>query len=153
MNKNFVLINDQIARNAAEYLAGLPTDGTMEVSFHEVKKDKTMKQLGALFGLWIKYLASQGESEAVIHEELKNGFLARIYITDPQNEAQEQWVELLAIYQESGDQDKLEKHIKRISLGWATLPQMKEYMAVIEQHYQAIGQPLPIPDKYWKHFA
>lgn len=153
LKQTFVLINDHVAGNAAEYLAGLPRDGSMEVICREISKDKTLKQLAAIFGLWIKYLASKGESEAVIHDFLKARFLARIYITDPQNDAQEAWVELLAVYQESGDQAKLERHAKRISLSWSSIAQTKEYMRAIEQHYQAIGEPLPIPDRYWKHFA
>ena len=88
---------------------------------------------------------------------LKAKFLARIYVTEPKTLEQENWCELLAIYQETQQQDKLIKHAKRISLSWATLKQMKEYMNAIENHYQAIdengnfinGGPLPIID----HFA
>ena len=150
----FVLIDEQRATNAARYLADLPVDGTMEVQFREVKKDKTLKQLGAVFGLWIKYLAENlGESEDSIHRMLKARFLARIYIIDPMTEAQEQWVELLAFYQDAGEAVKLKKHARRISLSWAKLKQMKAYMEAIESHYQAEGMPLPIPDKYWKHVA
>ena len=76
---------------------------------------------------------------------------------EPKTPEQEAWCELLAIYQESGQQDKLKKHAKRISLSWSTMKQMKAYMEAIENHYQAIdengnfinGGPLPIID----HFA
>ena len=150
MSKRFVIINQEVADNAERYLWDLPVDGSYEVTFSEVNKDKTLKQLGALFGNWVKYLADDlGESEDYIHRMLKAKFLARIYVTEPMTPEQEAWVELLAVYQETNQQDKLKKHAKRISLGWATLPQMKEYMRVIESHYQSVGKPLPVIDKYW----
>ena len=148
--KVFLLLNQAISDNCETYLWGLPVDGTYEVIFREVETAKTLKQLGALFGLWVKYAADKyGESEDYFHRMLKANFLARIYVMDQKNESQEQWVELLAIYQESNQQEKLLKHAKRISLSWATLPQMKEYMKAIEQHYQSIGEPLPLIDSYW----
>ena len=151
MNKTFLLINQDVANNAETHLWSVPVDGTYEVIFREVEKDKTIKQLGALFAVWVKYLANKdGESEDYIHRMLKAKFLARIYIMEPKTPEQESWVELLAIYQETGRQETLLKHAKRISLSWATLPQMKEYMNAMEQHYQSIGEPLPVIDKDYK---
>ena len=145
----FLLINQSIADNAEKFLWDLPVDGTWEIIFREVDHDKTLKQLGALFGVWSRYLSNKdGESVDYVHRMLKAKFLARIYITEPKTPEQESWVELLAVYQETGQQDKLLKHAKRISLSWSTLPQMKEYMNAIVQHYQSIGEPLPIIDKY-----
>ena len=150
MSDKFVLISDTVLDNAIACIQSKPLDGSWQITVTEVKADKTKKQLAALFGLWVKYLAEKdGESEQVIHKQLKNWFLARIYITEPMSEEQEQWVELMAFY--SGT-IKLEKHSERISLGWANRDQTVEYMKAIEQHFQAIGEPLPIPDKYWKHF-
>ena len=147
----FVLIDFQRLKNAEAYLNQLPLDGSCEVVFQEVKKDKTLKQLGAVFGVWVKFLANElAESEDYIHRMLKAKFLARIYAIDPMTKDQEQWVELLAIYQEFGATEKLQRHAKRISLSWAKLKQMKDYMNAIEQHYQAEGVPLPVIDKYWK---
>ena len=149
LNKTFILLNQDIANNAESHLWELPVDGTYEAIFKEVDKDKTLKQLGALFGSWVKFLSNDlGESEDYVHRMLKARFLARIYVTDPKTPEQEAWVELLAVYQESQQQDKLTKHAKRISLKWTTLKQMKEYMRVIENHY-AESKPLPEIDKYW----
>ncbi len=148
----FILMDWQRLKNAVAYLNKMPLDGSCEVVFQEVKKDKTLKQLGAVFGVWVKYLANElAESEDYIHRMLKAKFLARIYVIEPMTEAQDQWVELLAIYQEFGATKKLERHAKRISLSWAKLKQMKSYMSAIESHYQAEGIPLPVLDKYWKH--
>ena len=149
--KYFLLINQDVADNAETYLWDIPVDGTYEIIFREVEKDKTLKQLGALFGLWSTYLSKKdGESVDYIHRMLKAKFLARIYITDPKTPEQEAWVELLAVYQVTKRNELVLKHAKRISLSWATLPQMKEYMNAIEEHYQSIGQPLPIIDKHYK---
>ena len=151
MNKTFLLINQSVANNAETHLWSVPVDGTYEVIFRQVEHHKTIKQLGGLFAVWVKYLANKdGESEDYIHRMLKAKFLARIYIMEPKTPEQENWCELLAVYQETGQQDKLLKHAKRISLSWSTLPQMKEYMKVMEQHYQSIGEPLPIIDKFYK---
>ena len=147
----FLLTNQSVADNAERFLWECQLDGTWEVIYRQVEHHKTLKQLGALFGLWATYVSNKdGESVDYVHRMLKAKFLARIYITEPKTPEQESWVELLAIYQETNRQYALIKHAKRISLSWATLPQMKEYMNSIEQHYQSIGEPLPIIDKYYK---
>ncbi len=147
--KLFVILNADIRRNAANYLSELPCNGDYEVLFRKVSVDKTLKQLGGLFANWIKFIANRdGESEDYVHRMLKASFLARIYISEPLTPEQECWVELLAHYQQINEQDKLLKHAKRISMKWARLKQMKAYMDAIEQHYQSIGEPLPLMDKY-----
>jgi len=107
---------------------------------------KTMAQLGGLFGVWIKEIAEfEGESTKKVHEDLKLAFLPRIYITCPIGSLQNQWVELLLIYQERGDMEKFTEHTKRISLAWAKVSQMTEYMNNIRDHYATLGlilQPL-----------
>ena len=151
MNKTFLLINQDVANNAETHLWSIPVDGTYEVIFREVEREKTLKQLGALFGLWATYIANKdGESVDYIHRMLKAKFLARIYITEPKTPEQEAWTELLAIYQGTNRNKTLLKHAKRISLSWATLKQMREYLNSIEQHYQSIGEPLPIIDRFYK---
>ena len=146
-----MLINQQVADNAERFLWECPLDGTWELIYREVEHEKTLKQLHALFGVWTTYLSNKdGESVDYVHHMLKAKFLARIYITEPKTPEQENWVELLAIYQETQQQEKLLKHAKRISLSWATLKQMKLYMNAIEQHYMAIGEPLPVINKYYK---
>jgi len=150
--ERYVLSHPGALQRAITEIRSHELDGTYEVIVRKIAIAKTMAQLGGLFGCWIKYLAENGESEEYLHRMLKARFLARIYITEPQTALQEQWVELLAIYQESGQQDKLERHAKRISLSWATLDQMKKYMNAVEVHYQAIGEPLPILDKFRKYY-
>lgn len=108
-----------------------------------VASSKTMAQLGGLFGVWITEISQfTGESEKKIHADLKDWFLARIYVSNPIGNEQKQWVELLAFYQEKGDMVKLEEHAKRISLSWAKVSQMRQYMDAIHNHFAAEGLPL-----------
>jgi hypothetical protein len=145
----FRLAHEAALKNCLNVIAQAPLDGSIEVVIRPAGQGKTMAQLGGLFASWVKYIADEaGESEDYIHRMLKARFLARIYAEDQQNALQEQWVELLAHYQETGQQEKLYKHAKRISLSWATKSQMSRYMEAIEHHYQAEGLPLPILDKF-----
>ena len=114
-----------------------------EVIIRECNKGKTLKQLGGVFAGWVKYVGDQGYSEARVHARWKREFLENIYKLEPMTVEQEVWVELDAFLQESGDVERHTINRKRISLSWCKLPQMKSYMNAIEQHYQAIGDPLP----------
>jgi len=151
-SSRYVLSHSGSLQRAITDIRSHDLNGTYEVILRKIAVAKTLAQLGGLFGCWIKHLAEQGESEDYLHRMLKAKFLARIYVTSPQTPLQEQWVELLAIYQETRQHDKLEQHAKRISLSWATLNQMKAYMNAIESHYQSIGEPLPILDKFRKYY-
>lgn len=147
----YQLIDELRRRNCINALLEVPVGEGYEVTIRKVEHDKTLKQLGALFGLWVKEEAERtGESRHYIHRKWKAQFLARIYAVKPMTPEQECWVELLAVYQQGGDRAKFERHAKRISLSWAKLPQMKEYMAAIEEHYQSEGRPLSVPDPEWK---
>ncbi len=155
----FQLSHQSALKNCITAIRNRPVDGTTEVIVRHIKQGKTMAQLGGLFAVWVEYLADQGESVDYIHRMLKAKFLAWIYIQDHvDSEAKsypteiDAWCELLAIYQESGQRDKLIKHSARISLSWANLSQMKRYMNSIESHYQSIGEPLPILDKFHKYY-
>lgn len=139
---------------ALQQLSKTPLGEGYECVIRKSRKSKTLQQLSAIFGVWEKYISEQtGESIADIHAYLKDTFLARIYITDPQGAAQEQWVDLLAAYQEKGLTKKVEEHAKRISLSWATVRQTSEFMNEVEQHYMTAGMPLPIISKDWRRYA
>ena len=150
----YVFSHDAAKYSAIHDMTTTPTTGEWEWIKRPAHTSKTLAQLGGLFGCWIKYLSKElGESEDYLHRRLKAQFLARIYVTEPANAAQEQWVELLAIYQEKGEIDKLERHAKRISLSWANINQTREYMNAIEHHYQCGDHPLPILDKFRRAYA
>ncbi len=140
-----------VRNNLINVINDLDLNIDWEVKISKLQKDKTRKQLGALFGLWIKEEADRmGESEDCIHHKWKNMFLARIYTIEPMSPEQEMWVDLLAYFSDLGEYSKLQTHATRISLSWAKLPQVKEYMKAIEQHFMAEGRPLTVPDPYYK---
>jgi len=129
-------------------------DGSVEVVVRNARVSKTLAQLNSIFGVWLKYLSEvSGHSEADLHARLKQMFLARIYSIEPIGDYQEQWVDLLAFYQESGNTKKMLNHAARISLSWANIKQTTEYMKAVEQHYMGSDTPLPVLDsdrKYYK---
>ena len=78
-----------------------PDDGSIEVVIKPVEKDKTLKQLGALFGLWVNEEAERmGESVDAVHVKWKNMFLARIYGIEQKTVEQEMWVDQLVLLME-----------------------------------------------------
>jgi len=141
--------------SCVDFIARLEQDSSVEVIVRNAQTGKTLSQLGGIFGVWVKYIADEinqdGDTDYV-ERMLKAKFLARIYVEEPITPEQENWVELLAIYQMNNEQDKLIKHAKRISLSWANLAQTKTWMDTIETYYQGIGHPLPVLDKEWKRW-
>lgn len=149
--QRFVLWSNEIASSAIKAIKYRDTNGDWEVTISPVEKDKTIKQLGALFGLWIKEESQRmGESEQYVHAKWKAGFLARIYFIEPKGAIQEMWVDHFVVMKEVNNTEKFEQHSRRISLSWANLEQTKQYMAAIEEHYQAEGLPLTVPDRHYK---
>ena len=151
--KVFTLSHDKAKGNALAFISTQPTDGTVEVLIRNASEGKTLQQIRAIRGVVEREIAeTYGHSIDETHDWIKDRFLARIYCTEPLDEAQEQWVELLAIYQESGDSEKLERHAKRISMKWMKLKQAKQMMDDVFAHFQSIGQPLREPDKNWRDY-
>ena len=55
LDQTFVLWSEAVKSNAISFIFPLPVDGEFEVVIRTIKRDKTAKQLGALFGLWKTY--------------------------------------------------------------------------------------------------
>ena len=152
-SKKFTLISREVMCNCVDFIARQEWNGKVEVIIRNAQTGKTLAQLGGIFGSWVKYIAdeiNQDGNTDYVERMLKAKFLARIYCEEPMTPEQENWVELLAVYQMANEQEKLLKHAKRISLSWATLSQTKRYMNAIEEHYQGSGHPLPVLDMEWK---
>lgn len=151
VKKIYVIWSNEILDRCISDIRCCGVDGAYEISIKKVSTDKTLKQLGALFGLWIKEESSRmGESEAYVHAKWKAWFLARIYFIDQLSVEQEMWVDYFFVLKEKGDTEQFNRHSKRISLAWCKLEQMNQYMVAIEQHYMAEGRPLTIPDKHYR---
>ncbi len=153
-NKKYIIWSHEILARCIVDIKCRGVDGQYEVSISKVSSEKTLKQLGALFGLWVKEEASRmGEGEQYVHSKWKAWFLARIYFIDPKSSEQEMWVEYFNVLAKSNDRGQFERHSRRISLSWAKLTQVSDYMKAIEEHYQAEGRPLSIPDRHYKMWS
>lgn len=116
-----------------------------------LSRGKSLPQLGLVFGIWQKEVSEHfGESVVDLRKQWKKDFLVPIYMSyqaGPFKAVQEQWLELMFMYQEAGDEEKLIKQRNRISLKWASVTQMSDYMTSIKNHYAAHGFILTEPSK------
>ena len=147
--KVFTLAHKQASDSCAAFIQSIEPDGKTEVVVRDAKVSKTLKQLGALFGVWIRYISDQtGYTEKETHKHLKKTFLARIYTEDTRGEEQEAWVDMMVHLTEKKDWETIRIHFKALSLRWALCGQMREYMDQIQNYYIGHGMPLPIPDQF-----
>jgi len=129
-------------------LVNLDLHGKYEVCIRNETAGKTLRQLRGTFGHILKQVSDQtGEDVDYLHRKMKSKFLSHIYVEDPIGSFQEQWCELLAIYMDSGEQDKFERHAKRISLEWVTKSQMKRYMEEVINYWRNNGLSVSEPDR------
>lgn len=150
----------------ASLMEQLDIDKVYEVSIQEYKGSKTLLQLNTLFGLWFDYLHKElGVSIKDIHRDMKAAYLVHIYVNaqeGKQSYLQTMWVNELA---RIGDlmlspdpvialqaQADLITHMENLSLKWASISQMREYMDKVYWHYANAGYPPPIPDKFYKYY-
>lgn len=136
-----------VARNVTELIEALGkvksfckrTGYPIEIKANKASS-KRMAQLGGMFGVWIKEISQEtGESQNDIHARLKKDFLMPVYFANPVGNDQDTWVELAAHYQTIGDQEKLVRHLKRISLVWARVTQMSDYMNAVWEECTSNG--------------
>jgi len=151
--KTFRMVHNEAKEHCIHFINDLLADGSKEVVVRDAHTTKTLQQLGTLFGLWTTYITDQtGYTKDELHKEWKASFLRGIYIAEPIGDMQEMWVENLYALQEKQEWKKLHIHAKRISLSWATIKQMKQYMNEIQAYYIQHGYPLPIPDQFHRWY-
>ena len=155
----FSFATEESRAHCLEMIGRLDIGGEMEVVIRKKSESKTIQQLGALFGLWIRYLVENTGYEAQeLHRWHKRKFLEPIYRREPLNDSQTAWLESILYWIEKGGgydeySDIVNRRRKMISLAWATKEQMSEYMSAIEAYYISQEMPLPIPGEYeavWK---
>jgi len=145
----FHATDQRTIENAVAYIRGLQFNEGIEIRIGKAERGKTLQQLGALFGVWVRYIVEQtGYTENEIHRDLKRMFLARIYAEEPRGNAQKAWVKLLMHLQEIEDWEGVRLHGDTISLAWAKVEQMRQYMDAIQQYYIGNGMPLPVPYQF-----
>lgn len=164
-------LNNQTSLNAAHrQLDQMPMDGSVEFVLRNAQRARTLQQLGALFGVWIKELLEQceGWDERQMHRWLKEQHLVNIYANEPVGDWQEQWAELYWFYMSMCDPQmtmsendrkhyvtKLAIHIQRISIAdvtGITHQQMGEYMDKVYKWGINQGFKLSEPNKFYKEY-
>ncbi len=167
MNRTIKLHSQKQADYASKLINEcLDQDELWCVDIKKYKEAKTMQQLRALFGTWYSYLSETlGETKDDLHRVHKfgrhgeGGWLLKIYTENPQNDMQKMWVEnrdnLIEKFNNDNQKwiNKLFEHEKRLSLSWATIDQMREYMNLIEHYYMNAGYPLPILEKFKRWYT
>lgn len=134
-------------------------DNDLKLHIVEIKpyvKEKTLSQLGGLFGVWFKYLSEQtGYELTELHRIYKEKFLEDIYLESPANDIQKMWADGVLLWNQIfsnhptvNNKQKLIEHKERISLSWANVKQMREYMNLIDRYCIDNGISLPILEKY-----
>jgi len=150
-NRTFTLTEDnreKVMPIIGNYLRSLDLHEPKQLCINNKPKNKTLEQLGALFGVWVKHIVEQtGYSTSEVHENLKGMFLCRIYCQEPRQGVQQHWVDMLLHLQETNDIKGMHIHAKLISLKWSSVKQMRQYMDEIQQYYIGHGMPLPSIEK------
>ena len=150
----------------ASLMEQLDTDKVYEVSIQEYKGSKTLLQLNTLFGLWFDYMHKElGISIKDLHRDMKATYLVHIYVNaqeGKQSYLQIMWVNELArigdlllspdpVIALQAEADML-THMENLSLSWASISQMRQYMEKVYWHFANEGYPPPIPDKFYKYY-
>ena len=162
-------------------LSALPRSKSYEIVLRPKLKDKTKKQLGAMFGVWYPYildkksehdvlfykkLAKEMEGEASaevgLRIQLKSLYLVPVVLARQSCSKQFVWCQALTDIGEllrSDDPitiklgEKLSrKHIYSLSAGDLDVKQMTDYMRNVEEGLWVEGINVPIPDKMWNVF-
>jgi hypothetical protein len=151
----FVMVHDAAKANMLQTVSKLVVDGQTEVVVQPIKKGKTLAQLGGFWGPWLEVIQEEtGEDKDTIATMLKAKFLAPIYVADYADDdhdeipLQAQWVELMLFYSQGNVQEKLNKHVERLSLSIATRSQMTRFMNDVDAYYANKGIALPYLDRF-----
>lgn len=159
------------------FINNLDRSGNYEIVVRPKLKNKTMKQLGAIFALWYPYILDKlpedqvkryvqddpkGMAKNGLHRELKNQFLTPVIIMSASSKNQWRWVDQLADIGEmlrSDNDNTVEmakrmqaRHMEELSVADLNIEQMTQYMRNVEEGMWIQGINVPIPDKFWKQF-
>jgi len=135
------------AEAVKQQILALPEKTDVEIVLRDPRVGKTLRQLRGHFGVIIDQISEYtGHDTDYCHRWMKALHLSKIYAGDPETSDQEQWVELLIVYQQSGERAKLERHAKRISLSWASIGQMREFIEKVLAYCWSNDIPVDEPD-------
>ena len=151
----YILKTPEVLGNCLSAIAQAPVDGTVEVSIGRVKEKRRTAQ-NALYWVWMADLEKdQGDHRNVWHDFFRVRILSNIYLADPQNEVQRQWVRSYNVIADMVNDAPTEEahnaleHVRLLtSTTWASVEQFTEYLAQIEQFCIHNSYKLSFPDDY-----
>jgi hypothetical protein len=149
------LDNEQSRQYAIDAILNTDLTSGKQVAITEVQRKKTREQLGALFGVWVKYIEEQtGYTKDEIHKHLKNLFLRRVYADDYESysatDPRKLWLDTIVYLAEKQDWAGVAKVSSMGELKHATCAQVRRYMDEIQNYYISHDMPLPVPDSFRK---
>jgi len=143
--KIFPLMKDSELRNSSKknlysFIDSLPEEVEYEVSVKALRHDKTKRQLGAIFGLWVNQIAEHtGESQHEVRRSLKMNFLTEIYLKNPVGNEQNLWASNLAAQISLNLPGRVVEARDLISLSWASKEQLVLYINNIHNYATSMG--------------
>ena len=148
MKKQIFLLNEQTYGLIVETIAHAEHDGSLQVSIGPVHESRSIAQ-NALYWAWLSALSEDtGNTVDYLHERFKSTYLLRIYLADPENDRQKEWVALYDVIKEDGTPLMIKRALQTISTTWATVEQFKEYLNQIEQFCHDQDLHLPANPNY-----
>ena len=163
----FILTSPDVARNALSAVSQAPTDGTVEMLLGPVRARRNLAQ-NALYWAWLAQIEDvtgiraeepeedpESEEDMCLHDRFRRTYLAKIYLADPQNRPQAQWVsarwrvmELIKELDAKTGREALAEVDLLVSTTWATVEQFSEYLRRIENFCFSKEIPLGRTDDY-----
>ena len=151
----YTLTSPEVVGNCLSAIVQAPLDGTTQVHIGRVKEKRRTAQNNT-YWMWLEDLEKQqGDSREVWHDRLRRGYLSEIYLSDPQNRVQNEWVEaynrILQLMDDASAEQRIEAEIKisgLVSTTWATVEQFTEYLGAIQRWCVHNGYNLRYPDDY-----
>ena len=130
---NIRLIDADRLKFAFQLLKDIDLDGSKEVVIRDYKSKRSIEQ-NALYWRWLEALAEQtGYSIDELHDRFKRKYMLQIYLAEPVNKRQEDWVGLYDMIREDGTEQMIQRALDTISTTWASTEQFCKYMDRIEQ--------------------
>jgi len=147
MTRKIVIISEEHRNLTIAIIKALPLAPEHEIIIREHKKDRSAGQ-NALMWVWLTIIGAYlGESKDDLHERFKDKWLVSIYERDDPEYA-EMIQALRAVWRQGMKKEALELRKRIVALTsttTATVPQMAEYLAEMENFAMRVGVKLPSP--------
>ena len=148
MKQQIITLNENTFGHILSVITDLPHDNTLQVVLRDATAKRELAQ-NALYWAWLTALESEtGHTRNDLHEIFKHSHLIPIYVREPMNTDQQNWVDLYLDIKNTGDAALIGRCKVLVSSSWATIRQFAEYLKVIEHEAMANDWHLPVDPRY-----